>query len=79
MIAVELGIPIVPAYVDGTFASLPKKGKIPRRRRINVHFGEAIDPARMAGDDQPGRLIYTEVTNELADRIKKLHDLHHGY
>ena len=79
MIAVELGIPIVPAYVDGTFASLPKKGKIPRPRRINVHFGEAIDPARMAEGDQPGRLIYTEVTNELATRIKKLHDLHHGY
>jgi hypothetical protein len=32
----------------------------------------------MAEDDLSGRLIYTEVTNELTTRIEKLHDLHHG-
>ncbi len=78
MIATELGLPIVPAYVHGTFDSLPKNGKIPKPRRINVHFGEAVDPARLAEDNEASRLIYTNVTNELTNRITKLHDHHHA-
>jgi 1-acyl-sn-glycerol-3-phosphate acyltransferase/long-chain acyl-CoA synthetase len=78
MIATELGIPIVPAYLHGTFGSLPKNGKFPKPRRINVHFGELIDPSRMAEDNEASRQIYTEVTNELTVRITKLHDHHHG-
>jgi 1-acyl-sn-glycerol-3-phosphate acyltransferase len=78
MIATELGLPIVPAYVHGTFDSLPKNGKIPKPRRINVHFGEAVNPARLAEDNEAGRLIYTNVTNELTNRITKLHDHHHA-
>ena len=77
-IATELGLPIVPAYVHGTFDSLPKNGKIPKPRRINVHFGEAVNPARLAEDNEAGRLIYTNVTNELTNRITKLHDHHHA-
>tara|TARA_B100001123_G_scaffold440878_1_gene580920 strand:- start:1006 stop:1764 length:759 start_codon:yes stop_codon:yes gene_type:complete len=78
MIATELSLPIVPAYIHGTFASLPKNGKIPKPRRIHVHFGEPVDPERMADDEEPGRLIYTQVTNELTSRITKLRDHHHA-
>ena len=51
MIASELNIPIVPAYMHGTFASLPKFGKFPKPRRINVYFGEPIHPQRLAKRD----------------------------
>ncbi len=78
MIATELGIPIVPAYLHGTFSSLPKNGKFPKPRRINVHFGESIDPSRIAEDDEASRLIYTDVTNELTTSITKLHDHHYA-
>ncbi|MBI97487.1 MAG: 1-acyl-sn-glycerol-3-phosphate acyltransferase [Verrucomicrobiales bacterium] len=79
MIATELDIPIVPAYVHGTFDSLPKFGKVPKPRRITVHFGEAIHPGRIAESEEAGRLIYTDVTNTLTERILKLHGTHHGH
>ena len=78
MIASELNIPIVPAYMHGTFASLPKFGKFPRPKRIHVYFGESVHPLRLAKQDETSRLIYTGVTNELAKRIQTLHDRHHG-
>ena len=78
MIASELNIPIVPAYMHGTFASLPKFGKFPKPRRINVYLGEPIHPQRLAKRDETSRLIYTELTNELAKCIRALYDQHHG-
>tara|TARA_B000000437_G_scaffold92201_1_gene66838 strand:+ start:22 stop:543 length:522 start_codon:yes stop_codon:yes gene_type:complete len=78
MIATELNIPIVPAYVHGTHDSLPKSGSFPKARRVTVRFGEAVDPERLAKRDSAKRLIYTEVTNELTKRIHALHDEHHG-
>ena len=78
MIATELNIPIVPAYMHGTFASLPKFGKFPKPKRIHVYFGESVHPQRLAKQDETSRLIYTGVTNELAKRIQTLHDRHHG-
>ena len=47
MIATELNIPIVPAYVHGTHDSLPKSGSFPKARRVTVRFGEAVDPERL--------------------------------
>lgn len=78
MIATELNIPIVPAYVHGTHDSLPKSGSFPKARRVTVRFGEAVDPERLAKRDSAKRLIYTEVTKELTKRIHALHDKHHG-
>ena len=78
MVATELGIPIVPAYVHGTYASLPKYGKFPKPRRICVHFGQVIDPSREAEGNSGSRLSYTEITNKLTARIIKLNNLHHG-
>ena len=77
MIATELNIPIVPAYVHGTHASLPKSGSFPKAKRVTVRFGEAVHPERLAKRDSAKRLIYTEVTNELTKRIHALHDEHH--
>ncbi len=77
MIAAELGLPIVPAYVRGTFQSLPKGVSFPRPARIRVHIGKPIDPGRFAAnDDNTGmnRLIYTRITHELERRLHELRD-----
>ncbi len=39
-------LPIVPVYIDGTFAALPASRRIPRRRRLTVRFGAPLDPYR---------------------------------
>jgi 1-acyl-sn-glycerol-3-phosphate acyltransferase len=38
----ELGVPVVPAYIDGTHSVLPKGCFVPRQGSVNVRFGEAL-------------------------------------
>ena len=53
-LSLKLGIPVVPAYVDGTFAALPKGRTIPhwfdRTGRISFHvrFGSPLAPPKVA-------------------------------
>lgn len=42
LFAAELGVPIVPAYVDGTHRILPKGHSMPRFGPVTVRFGEAL-------------------------------------
>ena len=70
-LAVALGIPIVPAYVDGTREALPKGSWILRPRRIRVRFGRAIRPAEWTAlQGRKARCTY--VTRELERRITSL-------
>jgi 1-acyl-sn-glycerol-3-phosphate acyltransferase len=47
-LAVALGVPIVPAYIDGARNALPKGAWVPRPRPIQVRFGRPIRPADWA-------------------------------
>ncbi len=38
----ELGLPVVPAYIDGTHCILPKGHFLPRPGKVTVRFGEAL-------------------------------------
>jgi len=42
LLALEAGVPIVPAYIHGTYAALPAGRLLPRRSRLTVRFGEPI-------------------------------------
>jgi len=37
-------VPVIPVYIDGTFAAWPVGRKLPRRRPITVRFGKALEP-----------------------------------
>ncbi|MDR3709807.1 MAG: lysophospholipid acyltransferase family protein [Capsulimonadaceae bacterium] len=56
LIALKAGVPIVPAYIDGTAKQLPKGRSIPRRAHLTVRFGQPIDPAAYAGKGGHERL-----------------------
>lgn len=43
----ELGIPLVPALIEGTFEALPRGALLPRFRKISVTFGIPIYPAKI--------------------------------
>jgi long-chain acyl-CoA synthetase len=45
ILARGLGVPIVPAYIEGAYDALPRGSAIPRPGRIRVLFGEPIEPA----------------------------------
>ena len=42
LIALELGVPVVPAYIGGTYEAMPTGKAFPQRRRVKVLFGPAI-------------------------------------
>lgn len=58
-LAMQAGVPIVPAGIDGASAALPPGCGVPRRARVVVRFGEPLSPAdleRLGGVDRRQRL-----------------------
>jgi 1-acyl-sn-glycerol-3-phosphate acyltransferase len=45
MFAVELGVPLVPAFIEGAHRILPKGRSVPQPGRLTIRFGEALAPA----------------------------------
>jgi len=43
LFALELEVPVVPAYIEGTHLILPKGCYVPRSGRVTVRFGEPIE------------------------------------
>jgi 1-acyl-sn-glycerol-3-phosphate acyltransferase/long-chain acyl-CoA synthetase len=70
--AVELGLPIVPAHIDGAGEALPKGKWLPRPGRIHVRFGRPILPGdwAAAAQGQKARCGYAE--REIEARITDL-------
>lgn len=70
-LAVALGLPVVPAYIDGSWKAMPKGSWMLRPTRIGVQFGRPIRPTEWAGvDGQRARCDY--ITRELEQRIGDL-------
>jgi len=58
LFALELGAPIVPAYIDGAYYILPKGKSLPRIGVVTVRFGEPV-------------FIDSEVPNDLSPRQRR--------
>ena len=52
LFTIDLGLPVVPAYVEGTHRILPKGCSVPRVGPVTVRFGESLAFAR----PKPGEL-----------------------
>jgi 1-acyl-sn-glycerol-3-phosphate acyltransferase len=79
MLAVLSGAPVVPVYVSGTGAALPRGRSVPRPTRVRVTFGPPLHfkrdgrGAKRAGDD--GRKeAYREAAQEMMRAIGQLRD-----
>jgi long-chain acyl-CoA synthetase len=42
-------VPVIPVRIKGSFEALPRGARWPRRNRISIAFGVALDPERLAG------------------------------
>jgi 1-acyl-sn-glycerol-3-phosphate acyltransferase len=49
ILAIDAGVPIVPAYVDGLYEVFPRFRRIPRRHAASIKFGDPLYP--QAGED----------------------------
>jgi 1-acyl-sn-glycerol-3-phosphate acyltransferase len=45
ILAMDAGVPIVPAYVDGMYEVMPRYRRVPRPGRVSVTFGDPVHPA----------------------------------
>jgi 1-acyl-sn-glycerol-3-phosphate acyltransferase len=72
LFAVELGVPVVPAYIEGAPRILAKGRFLPRPGRISVRFGEPIGFAANPFDPQLARGLRKAAVELLEQRIRGL-------
>jgi long-chain acyl-CoA synthetase len=77
VLAIELDYPIVPVYLQGTYAALPKGRIIPRSRRIEVRFGKPVDFSDLKKQvgKTPSIELYRAAVTRLRKHIEKLSEL----
>jgi len=62
-LAVKGGVPVIPAYIDGSDKVLPPGARFPKRRRITVSFGKPL----MFSKEQSYPEIVTCIMNEIQE------------
>ncbi len=78
MIAIELGISIVPVYIKGTHRALPKGSFFPKPGRIQVLIDKPIDTSQYKAsiESKEGYLNYRKLTKQLEKSILMLKEQH---
>jgi 1-acyl-sn-glycerol-3-phosphate acyltransferase len=72
MFAVDLGVPIVPALIEGANRILPKGEVMPRPKPVTVRFGEPIMFELNPGDPRGGRGVRRAAVELLEQHIRAL-------
>ncbi len=72
LFAVALGVPVVPAYIDGAHKILAKGKNVPRVGALTVRFGEPIRFASTSADPLRGRGVRNAAVELLEYRIRGL-------
>lgn len=72
LFAIELGVPVVPAYIEGARNVLSKGQFMPRPGRVTVRFGEPIRFESTPVDPRLRRELRTEAVDLLERRIRGL-------
>jgi 1-acyl-sn-glycerol-3-phosphate acyltransferase len=74
LLGLELGVPVVPCHIEGTFAALPKGRRVPRRAKIRVTFGPpiAMEAFRALHPEVSRRELYKRVAGEARAAVLRL-------
>ncbi len=73
LLSTELGVPIVPAYIRGTFEALPVGARLPRPHRIQIRFAAPLQP-EPPRRHSPNGSAYTRLGAKLTQCIQELRD-----
>jgi len=74
-LGVELGVPIVPCYIEGTFNALPKGKTLPRRSKARVTFGPPISMEQYLAQKQAHadkKELYRRVAEDVRSVVERL-------
>jgi 1-acyl-sn-glycerol-3-phosphate acyltransferase len=72
LFAIELGVPLVPAYIEGTHRILPKGQSVPRPGSLTVRFGQALSWATFPRGAESTRDRRRVAIEQLARSIRLL-------
>jgi long-chain acyl-CoA synthetase len=75
MISAEVGLPIVPAFIKGSFNAWPKGKVLMKPSRITIRIGKPILPDEYIcddGSDGNNFQAYKKITEELEKRVHEL-------
>lgn len=67
-LAISVGCPVVPAYIQGGVDVLPKKGRVPKPGKLRVVFGDALHPPPATTDLHQ----IQEFTKKLEEAVARL-------
>jgi long-chain acyl-CoA synthetase len=66
MLVARSGATVVPAYVDGAFAAMPRDRRLPRAVPIAIRFGAPVAAATLGAPDAPPQEIAARLRTEVA-------------
>ncbi len=73
VLAVELNVPVVPAYLSGTAAALPRGASFIRPVKVGVTFGSPLHPALVVTDElKQAPDVHQLFSDELRRRVVEL-------
>jgi 1-acyl-sn-glycerol-3-phosphate acyltransferase/long-chain acyl-CoA synthetase len=76
VVATALELPLVPAYIEGSFQAWPKGRWFIRPHRIQVYFGRPIPaPVGVLGETKAAFDAYRQVTAELEQQVISLKEM----
>jgi long-chain acyl-CoA synthetase len=68
-------VPVVPVYLDGTFAAMPRTSMLPRPHPVRVTFGVPCDPRQLAEEGE-GDYPHARIVHALRERMLQLINHH---
>ena len=75
LIAFEVGVPILPVFIEGAYTALPAGKFLPRRAKIKIRFGELIQSDNYRGRQEVERTrdeIYREIAHDVKTAVRNL-------
>jgi 1-acyl-sn-glycerol-3-phosphate acyltransferase len=70
LISIKSGVPLIPAYVSGTFEAMPSGAAWVKPSKIRLYFGEAVYPP--ADNEKSSKEIREELTQTLTKALSEM-------
>jgi 1-acyl-sn-glycerol-3-phosphate acyltransferase len=71
MLLYNAKVPVIPAYIDGTFECWPKGKFFPRTGKTSVTYGPAVKLGDLYSE-KPDKAVYTRIADRVMESVAKL-------
>ena len=74
LLALESGVPVVPAYIQGSFQALPKGHAVPKRHPIHIRFGQpiSVEPYFRSSNGEGHLELSRKITEDIQKAVQDL-------